>query len=74
MSRYIYADALWEYANNQKDKSIDANDFMRFPSIDIVRCKECEYWHELWALCTIDDDIPMKRKPDDFCSKGEERQ
>lgn len=30
------ADALCEYANNQKDKSIDANDIMRFPIINVA--------------------------------------
>lgn len=32
--RLIDADALCEYANNQKDKQIDANDIMRFTVID----------------------------------------
>lgn len=31
--RLIDADALCEYANNQKDKTISANDIMRFPAI-----------------------------------------
>ena len=31
--RLIDADALCEYANNQKDKTISANDIMRFPTI-----------------------------------------
>lgn len=30
----IDANALCEYANNQKNKTIDANDIMRFPTID----------------------------------------
>lgn len=34
--RLIDADALCAYANNQRDKSIDANDIMRFPTIDAV--------------------------------------
>ena len=38
MSRFIDAEQLWKYADNQKDKSISANDFMRFPYIDLVRC------------------------------------
>lgn len=32
--RLIKAEALCEYANNQRDKTIDANDIMRFPAID----------------------------------------
>ena len=31
--RMIDADALMEYCNNQKDKTIDANDIARFPTI-----------------------------------------
>lgn len=36
MSRLIDADALCEYANNTKDKTVDANDIMRFPRVDAV--------------------------------------
>lgn len=32
--RLIDADALCRYANNLKDKQIDANDIMRFPRVD----------------------------------------
>ena len=32
--RLIDADALCKYANNLKDKQIDANDIMRFPRVD----------------------------------------
>ena len=35
MKRYIDADKLIEYANNTKDKTIDANDIARFPSADV---------------------------------------
>ena len=31
--RSIDADALMDYCNNQKDKTIDANDIARFPTI-----------------------------------------
>ena len=34
MSRLIDAFALCEYANNLKDKQVDANDIMRFPRVD----------------------------------------
>lgn len=33
MPRLIDANALMEYCNNQKDKTIDANDIARFPAI-----------------------------------------
>ena len=32
--RLIDADKLCEYANNLADKSVDANDIMRFPRVD----------------------------------------
>ena len=32
--RLVDADALCEYANNQKSKTVDANDIMRFPMVD----------------------------------------
>lgn len=35
MSRYIDADKLIEFANNTKDKTIDANDIARFPIADV---------------------------------------
>lgn len=47
MSGLIDADALCEYANNTKDKTVDANDIMRFPTVDavkVVRCKDCKEW------------------------------
>lgn len=34
--RLIDANALCEYSNNQKDKSISANDIMRFPMVDAI--------------------------------------
>ena len=34
MSRLIDAWKLCEYANNLKDKQVDANDIMRFPTVD----------------------------------------
>lgn len=44
MSRYIDADKLIKFANNSKDKTIDANDIARFPTadvIEVVRCEDC---------------------------------
>lgn len=37
MSRLIDADALCEFANNTKGKTVDANDIMRFPTVDAVK-------------------------------------
>ncbi len=80
MSRYIDADALYETLCHLWDKS-DSEDFekgvfriiINAPSIDIVHCRECEYWNTKdcregvgeceWAY--------YMTKPDDFCSYGE---
>ena len=35
MRRYIDSDKLIEFANNTKDKTIDANDIARFPAADV---------------------------------------
>ena len=55
MTRYIEVNALMNYANNQKDKTIDANDVARFPRADVrenvrahwdrVEMKKGEWWH-----------------------------
>ena len=59
----INAAALCEYANNQKDKTIDANDIMRFPIVDAepvrhgrwisecephYECSVCHHWFHLY--------------------------
>ena len=44
------------------------------PSIDIVRCRECRYWHsgECWGIPYRGDyDTSIDTKADDFCSYGE---
>lgn len=56
MSRYIDAEALVKYANNQKDKTVDANDIMRFSTADVVevvRCRECKYGK--WKISELDN-------------------
>ena len=35
---------LCEYANNQKDKSVDANDIMRMPVVEAVPLKPLAAW------------------------------
>ena len=42
--RLIDADALCEFANNTKDKTVDANDIMRFPTVDIVKHGKWNGW------------------------------
>lgn len=47
MSRLIDVDALCEFANNTKDKTVDANDIMRFPTVDVEPLR-----HGEWILDT----------------------
>lgn len=47
-SRLIDAFELADYANNTKDKTVDVNDIMRFPTVDavpVVRCKYCKWFN-----------------------------
>ena len=44
--RLVNSEKLIEYCNNQKVKTIDANDIARFPTVDaapVVRCKNCKH-------------------------------
>lgn len=45
MTRLIDAWKLCEYANNLKDKCVDANDIMRFPAEDAVPVKHGRWKH-----------------------------
>ena len=46
------------------------NVMMSAPSIDIVRCRECKYWHN--KLCaTWSQFRTIETEADDFCSYGE---
>lgn len=48
--RYIEVYKLMEFANNQKDKTIDANDIARFPFADVV---DKEQYNRLLENATI---------------------
>ena len=51
--RLIDADALCKYANNLKDKQIDANDIMRFPRVD---AEPVRHGHWMWfdgVYCSV---------------------
>lgn len=57
MKRYVEVYPLMEFANNMKDKSIDANDIARFPLAD-VRENVHGRWVEInvidyKALCSV---------------------
>lgn len=86
MSRLIDAFKLTDYANNTKDKTIDANDIMRFPAVDavpVVRCKDCihcskyDCWTENGIVtlnsCWNDQGIFTYVLDNDYCSRGYRR-
>lgn len=50
MTRLIDAWKLCEYANNIKDKCVDANDIMRFPAEDAVPVK-----HGRWIIADYEE-------------------
>lgn len=73
--RLIDADALCTYANNNKEKTIDANDIMRFPIVDavpVIRCKDCKHCDEgeCWKYLGIYDVVSDM----DYCSRGERKE
>ena len=80
MSRYIDADAL---IVNMRGAFIDHVEEFRAitivedaPSIDIVRCRECEHgtWHEqteMYICSANDQDL---YEAEHFCSYGERRE
>lgn len=64
MSRYIDAWKLIEYANNQKDKTVDANDIARFPTADVVPMRNGEHAGlDMIAMKVVDDVIGMNAFP-----------
>ena len=74
MSRYIDAEALVKYANNQKDKTVDANVIMRFSTADVVevvRCKDCKRYDRHNHRCKwFNHGISNI----DYCSYGERKE
>ena len=68
MSRWINTDALIRYG--KRGTLVYWEDIEEAPSIDIVRCKECKYWHN--KLCAIWSQFrTIETEADDFCSYGE---
>ena len=79
MSRYIDADAIAEQIKDLLlPTSLMLNDIAQrkienAPSIDIVRCKECEEYCD-WLdgkICMRLGSYHGNTKPNDFCSYGE---
>ena len=44
MARLIDGEKLIEYCNNQKVKTIDANDIARFPTVDAIPIEPLAVW------------------------------
>ena len=64
--RLIDVNALMDFANNHKDKTIDSNDIARFPTVDAVpvHCGECRKYH------TPDCHAGHEQAAADYCSRG----
>lgn len=83
MLEYIERNSLIEFANNQKDKTLNANDIARFPAanvVKVVRCRDCKFNHLVQPNGTVHcsrESIngvgTAFRKADDFCSYGKRR-
>jgi hypothetical protein len=74
MSRYIDQDQIAELARHSTI-GIDANDIMRFPSIEVIHCKDCKYRGEhagadFWKC----EQHGVLFKPTDFCSYAKRRE
>lgn len=73
MSKYIDQDALCEFARHSTI-GIDANDIMRFPSIEIIHCKDCKHREKYECgnitlgstKCSVTDNW--------FCADGERKE
>ena len=74
--RLIDADALCEYANNTKDKTVDANDIMRFQTVNavpVIRCKDCKWWAKDYDICRRGN-RRLSYENDWCCAHGERRE
>lgn len=77
----IDPNALCAFANNQKDKTVDANDIMRFPTIDaepVVRCDNCRHmnWRTdgnfvVWGVDCFCGCGHHSTGPEFYCADGE---
>lgn len=75
MSRYV--DIKWLLGVARlSNGTVDIDDIYNAPSIEIVRCRECRYWHKNRKE---GDDIPVYDAcydftDNDFCSYGEPKE
>ena len=69
LKQIIYDNVFGSDNRNHINELIDSA-----PSIEIIRCSECRYWHsgECWGIPYRGDyDTSIDTKADDFCSYGE---
>ena len=48
----------------------------RVPTVDaveVVRCKDCEFWKSAWKSCPMSDDTWSACCSNDFCSRGKRK-
>lgn len=85
MSRYVNIDGDWvNYAikaygpgrYEDDEYAIPIERLYSAPSIDIIRCRECKYWHKNRKAGdgTNVFDICYDFQADDFCSYGEPKE
>ena len=69
MKWYIEANALMDYACNQKDKTITPNDIARFPKADVQEVKH-GHWRKTeyaWSICSNCFSTPRMYFPFNYC-------
>lgn len=76
MKDLISRNALCEFANNTKDKTIDANDIMRFPSVEKTGkwidgwrsgLDGTRYWYRACSECGYERDDDDAEKDTNYC-------
>ena len=70
------------YRSIEESNTIDNIYITKLDDVSIIKCKDCKYrtWFAPYYGCgnfespfyaSVDSDIPIMTKPDDFCSYGE---
>lgn len=78
MPKYVSYDEMMEILDNKYLLPFRKDERLRgLNGIDIVRCKDCKYWHSNTEYCDQfshkSAGIAQRMPPDDFCSYGERR-
>lgn len=52
------------------------NDAPTIDAVEVVRCKECKYWHSNTEFCDVWSfaNIAQRTLADDYCNRGERRE